>query len=694
MRHHQDQPSRANQPGQSHRETLRNGRFRLEHWQVISVLLAIYDYVAVCGGYFLALWLRFDGLYSAIPERMLRAYTGFTPLFALVSIGIFACFHMYNSMWRYASFAELERALLASVISSALHAAGITLIFMRMPIAYYLLGALIQFIAVIGIRFMYRFLQTIRHRRARREADETARVMLVGAGSAGQMILRDMMLAKEINDRVVCIIDDNPNKWNRFMEGVPVVGGRDDILWAAKKYRVDKIFLTMPSATAEQKRDILNICNETGCELKQLPGMYQFVLDQVSVTSMKKVSVEDLLGREPIHANMEEVYAFITGKTVLVTGGGGSIGSELCRQIAAHQPRQLIIFDVYENNAYSIQLELRKKYPDMDLVTLIGSVRDSRRVFQVFEKYRPQIVYHAAAHKHVPLMEDSPCEAIKNNAIGTYKTAYAAMVHGCERFVLISTDKAVNPTNVMGASKRLCEMIIQSFDHMIKQGKAAQIPQLFTHVGYENADKDGTGDVFKNIRTEFVAVRFGNVLGSNGSVIPLFRRQIAAGGPVTVTHPDIIRYFMTIPEAVSLVMLAGTYAHGGEIFVLDMGSPVKIDTLARNLIKLSGYRPDIDIKIEYTGLRPGEKLYEEKLMAEEGLKKTPNDLIHIGCPIPFDEEWFLGQLAKLMDAAYSNKERDIRSLIAGVVSTYRPEGVTPSAAKDPTYERLIHEADQ
>ena len=560
--------------------------------------------------------------------------------------------------------------------------------------AYYLLGAVIQLVLLVGVRFSFRFIQAIRKRTQINHSNQGSRVMLIGAGSAGQMILRDLTQAKELSDIVVCIIDDNPNKWNRYMEGIPVVGGRDDILYAAKKYNVDKIFLAIPSATAEQKRDILNICNETGCELKQLPGMYQFVLDQISVTSMKKVSVEDLLGREPIKANMEEVYSFITGKSVLVTGGGGSIGSELCRQIAAHDPKQLIIFDVYENNAYSIQLELKKKYPNLDLVTLIGSVRDSRRVFQVFDKFHPQIVYHAAAHKHVPLMEDSPCEAIKNNAIGTYKTAYAAMVHGCERFVLISTDKAVNPTNVMGASKRICEMIVQSFDHMIKQGKAHEIPQLFTHTGYENADKDGSGSVFKNIKTEFVAVRFGNVLGSNGSVIPLFRKQIEAGGPVTVTHPDIIRYFMTIPEAVSLVMLAGTYAHGGEIFVLDMGSPVKIVDLAKNMIKLSGYKPDVDIKIEYTGLRPGEKLYEEKLMAEEGLQKTDNELIHIGKPIPFDEEVFLGQLAQLMDAAYSNKENSIRSLIMGIVSTYKPEGVVPYAMKDATYKRLVHEADQ
>ena len=679
-----EQQTKANEPTGSRSprpkgKPVQLGRLKLEHWQIISLLMMLYDYLAVLGAYFLALWIRFDGVYSSIPKPYLSAYGAFAPWFALITIGIFWLCRMYKGMWRYASFSELTRTTAGSMTSSALHALGIFLLIRRMPIAYYVLGGIIQFVLVVGIRFGYRFFQVVRkHFHDKKDTDAT-RVMLIGAGSAGQMILRDLAQAKEVTDQVVCIIDDNPNKWNRFMEGVPVVGGRDDILWAAKKYQVDKIFLAIPSATAQQKRDILMICNETGCELKQLPGMYQFVLDQITVTSMKKVSVEDLLGRDPIRTDMEEVYGFITGKSVLVTGGGGSIGSELCRQIAAHTPKQLIIFDIYENNAYSIQLELKKKYPELDLVTLIGSVRDSRRIFQVFEKYHPQIVYHAAAHKHVPLMEDSPCEAIKNNAIGTYKTAYAAMVHGCERFVLISTDKAVNPTNVMGASKRLCEMIIQSFDHMIKEGKADQIPQLFTHVGYENADKDGTGSIFRNIETEFVAVRFGNVLGSNGSVIPLFRRQIENGGPVTVTHPDIIRYFMTIPEAVSLVMLAGTYAHGGEIFVLDMGSPVKIDSLARNMIKLSGFKPDVDIKIEYTGLRPGEKLYEEKLMAEEGLRKTDNDLIHIGNPIPFDEAEFLKQLHDLMVAAYSNKDDQIRELIAGMVNTYQPEGTGPRA---------------
>ena len=668
--------------------------FRFEHWQIVSILLAIYDYLAITSSYFIALWARFDGMYSAIPKSYLDAYSIWCFPFAAACIVIFSLFRMYRSMWRYISFSESERIALASLITAVLHVIGITVFVRRMPIAYYIVGSILQFILLLLPRIAYRFLNVILKRVSRRYEDGSKRVMLIGAGSAGQMILRELQQAQEINDRVVCIIDDNPNKWNRYMDGIPVVGGRDDILFAAKKYSVEKIYLAIPSATAEQKRDILTICNETGCELKQLPGIYQLMLDKVSITQMKKVSVEDLLGREPIQTNMEEVYTFISGKVVLVTGGGGSIGSELCRQIAAHTPKQLIIFDVYENNAYSIQLELQRKYPDLNLVTLIGSVRDSRRIFQVFEQYRPQIVYHAAAHKHVPLMEDSPCEAIKNNALGTYKTAYAAMVNGCERFVLISTDKAVNPTNVMGASKRICEMIIQSFDHMIKQGKAEEIPQLFTHGGIENADRDGSGEIFRNIKTEFVAVRFGNVLGSNGSVIPLFRDQIERGGPITVTHPDIIRYFMTIPEAVSLVMLAGTYARGGEIFVLDMGSPVKIDTLARNMIKLSGYRPDVDIRIEYTGLRPGEKLYEEKLMAEEGLKKTDNELIHIGCPISFDEEKFLNQLALLMDAAYSNKEGMIREMIAAVVPTYCPEDITPRQNIDGTYRRLIHEADQ
>ncbi len=641
----------------------------IEHWQIIAAFLAAYDFVAICVSYFLALFLRFDGIYSRIDTKYIEAYSQFILPCAAVSIIIFIFFRMYSGMWRYASFSELVRTSLGSGTSSILHAILINQLVERMPLSYHILGAGFQVAFLVVIRFSYRFVQILKKRH---EPVEGKRVMLIGAGSAGQMILRDVSRAKEVKDKVVCIIDDNKNKWNRYLNGIPIVGGREEILSAAEKYKVEEIFLAIPSASVQQKRDILNICNETGCKLRQVPGMYQFVTGEITVSAMKDVAIEDLLGRDPIRTDLSEVFMFITGKTVMVTGGGGSIGSELCRQIAAHKPKCLIIFDIYENNAYSIQLELKEKYPELNLVTLIGSVRDSRRMFEVFEDYRPQIVYHAAAHKHVPLMEDSPCEAIKNNAIGTYKTAYAAMVHGCERFVLISTDKAVNPTNVMGASKRLCEMIIQSFDKKIKEGKANEIPQIFTHDGVENADRDGTGKIFRNIKTEFVAVRFGNVLGSNGSVIPLFKKQIEKGGPVTVTHPDIIRYFMTIPEAVSLVMLAGTYAHGGEIFVLDMGSPVKIVDLARNLIRLSGFKPDEDIKIEYTGLRPGEKLYEEKLMAEEGLQKTDNDLIHIGKPLAFDEEIFLERLEQLMEAAYANKEEKTRTLIAETVTTYHP----------------------
>ena len=648
------------------------GSRRLEHWQVIAAMLMVYDFVAVNFSYFLALWLRFDCKFSTISNNYINAWRSFIPIYSVFALIAFYFIGLYRSIWRFAGFEELVRVVKASVVTMFFHTVFITILYARMPLSYYIIGAGLQFMLVLGIRFSYRFylrLVSVQHHNSNNASEKN--IMLVGAGSSGQMILRDIAKAKEVQDRVVCIIDDNPNKWHRMMEGVPVVGGRDEILSSVEKYKVDKIYLAIPSATAEQKRDILNICSQTECELKQLPGIYQFLVGEIAVSKMKDVSVEDLLGREPIRADLQEVYDYINGRTVLVTGGGGSIGSELCRQIAGHNPRRLIIFDIYENNAYDIQLELKKKYPRLDLVTLIGSVRDSRKMFDVFEQYRPQIVYHAAAHKHVPLMEDSPCEAIKNNAIGTYKTAYAAMVHGCERFVLISTDKAVNPTNIMGASKRLCEMIIQSFDRMIKEGRADEIPQLFTHEGTENADKDGTGSVFQNIKTEFVAVRFGNVLGSNGSVIPIFRRQIENGGPVTVTHPDIIRYFMTIPEAVSLVMLAGTYAHGGEIFVLDMGSPVKIADLARNMIRLSGYKPDVDIKIEYTGLRPGEKLYEEKLMSEEGLKKTENDMIHIGCPIPFDEYAFMEQLEKLMQYAYSNRS-DIRKYVEEMVSTYHP----------------------
>lgn len=645
-------------------------RFYTGHWRIVAIYLMLYDFIAINGAYFFALWIRFDCRYSLMPLEYLNAYIKFIPIYSVFSILLFWFLKMYNSLWRFASYNELSKVFLASIITFIFHTVGITLLFQRMPLTYYIFGAIIQFLLVLGIRFSYRFVLLMREKRNEDEKIKK-RIMLIGAGNSGQSILRDIKRVKEVKEKVCCFIDDNSNKWGRYIDEVPVEGGRDKIIEACEKYNIDKIYLAMPSASLEQKTAILNICKETGCELKQLPGMYQFINDEVSVSVMKDVAVEDLLGREPIKVNMDEIFSYIAGKVIMVTGGGGSIGSELCRQIAAHNPKRLIIFDIYENNAYDIQQELRKKYPNLNLHCIIGSVRDSRKLWKIFEEYQPEIVYHAAAHKHVPLMEDSPCEAIKNNVIGTYKTAYAAMIHGCKRFVLISTDKAVNPTNIMGASKRLCEMVIQAFDQKIKEGKANEIPQLFTHLMSDQSMLDDTKEHYQKIKTEFVAVRFGNVLGSNGSVIPLFKKQIAAGGPVTVTHPDIIRYFMTIPEAVSLVLQAGTYAHGGEIFVLDMGEPVKIDTLARNLIKLSGYKPDRDIKVIYTGLRPGEKLYEEKLMAEEGLKRTQNDLIHIGCPIPFDTDEFLSQLNELMDDAYKNKD-DIRERVEKIVTTYHP----------------------
>ena len=645
-------------------------KFHPEHWQIMAAYLMVYDMVAIAASYFFAMWIRFDCRFQSIPAEYLDAYFDTIWIYGVFCILVFWGLRLYKSIWRFASYSELVRMTAATVFTWICYVAGTLLMAKRMPISYYFFGVIMQFGLTLGIRFAYRFVLLLRGRH-QEESEHLKHVMLVGAGAAGQMIFRDIKHAKEVKEKVCCFIDDNPNKWGRYIDGVPVEGGRDEIMRACEKYHIDKIYVVIPSASAEAKKDILNLCNHTGCELMNLPGMYQLYNGDVTVSNMKEVAVEDLLGRDPIKVNMDEIFQHLKGKVIMVTGGGGSIGSELCRQIAAHGPKQLIIFDIYENNAYDIQLELKKKYPDLNLVVRIGSVRDSRLMFKIFETYRPEMVYHAAAHKHVPLMEDSPCEAIKNNAISTYKTAYAALVYGCKRFVLISTDKAVNPTNVMGASKRLCEMVVQSFDHMVKTGRAYELPQLFTHSMSDMTAKPEVIEALKHAKTEFVAVRFGNVLGSNGSVIPLFKKQIAAGGPVTVTHPDIIRYFMTIPEAVSLVLQAGTYAHGGEIFVLDMGKPVKIDTLARNLIRLSGHKPDVDIKIEYSGLRPGEKLFEEKLMAEEGLKKTQNDLIHIGCPIPFDIDVFLGQLEELMDAAYKNKE-DIRDILKNVVSTYHP----------------------
>ena len=544
------------------------------HWRMIALYMMIYDIIVVNVSYFFALLLRFDMHYTSIPGEYMHAFLKFAPVYTVVSILVFLGLHLYNSLWQYASYSELNRVVLASVITAAFQIIGSALFAARMPVAYYIVGAVVQFLLVIAIRFGYRYINLERNKRQKAQTIKH-NVMVIGAGAAGQVILRELRDANEMEGKAFCIIDDDPNKWNRSIDGVPIVGGRDHIMSAAEKYNIDTIMFAIPTASMQDKRDILNICKETKCELKSLPGIYQIAKGDVALSKMKPVAIEDLLGRDPIKVNMDEIFQYIKGKTVLITGGGGSIGSELARQIASHDPKRLILFDVYENNTYDIQLELKKKYPELDLVTLIGSVRDSRKMFWLFETYRPDIVYHAAAHKHVPLMEDSPCEAIKNNAIGTYKTAYAAMVYGCKRFVLISTDKAVNPTNIMGASKRLCEMILQSFDYKIKQGKAEEIPQLFTHWTKSKINTQEIQDALKHAHTEFVAVRFGNVLGSSGSVIPLFKKQIEAGGPVTVTHPDIIRFFMTIPEAVSLVLQAGASAKGGEIFSQAVPYPVQ-----------------------------------------------------------------------------------------------------------------------
>ena len=505
-----------------------------------------------------------------------------------------------------------------------------------MPDSYYFMYAFSLVTLIFASRFSYRFFRSRKHKLQNKH--NTTRVMIIGAGDAGNSIIKEIVTSNFSTMTVACIIDDDKTKWGSFIQGIKVIGGREKILECADVYSIDEIFIAIPSASKSVIKEILEICKETECKLRVLPGIYQLVNGEVNVSKLRDVEVEDLLGRDPIKVDIDSILGYVSGKVVLVTGGGGSIGSELCRQIAGHKPKQLIIVDIYENSAYDIQQELLYKYPELDLVVLIASVRNTNRMNEIFKTYIPDIVYHAAAHKHVPLMESSPNEAIKNNVFGTWKTAQAAATYGTKKFVMISTDKAVNPTNIMGASKRICEMIIQTFN--------------------------------KHYDTEFVAVRFGNVLGSNGSVIPLFKRQIEQGGPVTVTHPDIIRYFMTIPEAVSLVLQAGAYAKGGEIFVLDMGEPVKILDLAKNLIRLSGYKVDEDIKIEFTGLRPGEKLYEELLMDEEGLQDTANKMIHIGKPIELDEMKFFAQLKKLKEES-KNESADIRHLIKEIVPTYQ-----------------------
>ncbi|MBQ7148717.1 MAG: polysaccharide biosynthesis protein [Pseudobutyrivibrio sp.] len=643
---------------------------KLRHWHTFAYALIVYDFFAIGISYFLALWIRFDAVFSMIPKVYWDLYVDTIFVYAYFVLIVYGLMGLYKSLWRYASFYELRQTIYSVVLTGGLYYLVTVLFIGRFPISYYVFGIVFQFFFAMLIRFGYRFVTMLRNSYGAIRVKKN--VMLIGAGYAGRMVLRDLNFVKVHEEKkdakIVCIIDDNQDKWEKRIDGVQVVGGRDSILAAVEKYHIDEIYIVIANISSKDKRDIIAICRETDCVIKVLPTRYGNKARMITAAHLENITIEDVLGRAPINLQQEDVARQLRDKVVLVTGGGGSIGSELCRQIAKYEPKQLIIFDVYENNAYDIQIELRKAYPKLDLVTLIGSVRDARRIESVFEEYRPNICYHAAAHKHVPLMEDSPCEAIKNNAVGTYKTAYAAMKYGCDRFVLISTDKAVNPTNVMGATKRICEMIIQTFDHMVRTHQEDKLPILYTHHSEKGKELEGVKE--GSAHTEYVAVRFGNVLGSNGSVVPLFKKQIAEGGPITLTHKDIIRYFMTIPEAVSLVLKAGANASGGEIFVLDMGEPVKILDLARNMIELAGLKPDVDIEIQYIGLRPGEKLYEEKLMSEEGLKETENNLIHVAEPIKFDSEDFLEKLDKLMCVAYNNDGVEVVQTIRDTVSTF------------------------
>ncbi len=604
--------------------------------------LIIYDIISVILASYLAILARYEFHVDTIPQYFMYPIEMFLPVNIILTLLIFYIFRLYSSLWAFAGETELQNIVLSCVLSTFVDGMGMQFFkassHQAVPKSYYLFYMFFLVTCIFASRFSYRFFRSLKHKQKNKK--NLISVMVIGAGEAGNVIIKEIVNSNFSTMVIKCVIDDDKGKWGRYIQGIKVAGGRDKIVECADIYEVDEIIVALPSASRADIREILEICKDTNCKLRSLPGMYQLVNGEVNVSKLRDVEVEDLLGRDPISVDLDSILGYVQGKVVLVTGGGGSIGSELCRQIATHKPKQLVIVDIYENSVYDIQQELKQKYPDLDMVVLIASVRNTNRMNYIFSQYKPHIVYHAAAHKHVPLMEDSPTEAIKNNVFGTFKTAQAAAMSGVQRFVMISTDKAVNPTNIMGASKRICEMIIQTFD--------------------------------KHYDTEFVAVRFGNVLGSNGSVIPLFRKQIAAGGPVTVTHPDIIRYFMTIPEAVSLVLQAGAYARGGEIFVLDMGEPVKILTLAENLIKLSGYRVGEDIKIEFTGLRPGEKLYEELLMEEEGMRDTANKMIHIGKPIELDEQEFFCQLKELKDECQVENS-DIRPLIRRIVPTYHSQ---------------------
>ena len=600
--------------------------------------LVVYDIISITASALLALLIRYEFEFNIVPMQFRHPVEHFLPINIVLTLVLFYIFRLYSSLWAYAGEAELQSIVISSVLSGVVNLIGLQFYkegAVAVPKSYYFLYVFLLIAFMFVSRFSYRFLRNLKHRRNNK--NNNISVMIIGAGEAANAIVKEIITSNFSTMKIRCIIDDDKGKWGKFIQGIKVVGGREKILECADTYGIDQIIVAVPSISRSQMREILEICKETECKIKSLPGMYQLVNGEVSVSKLRDIEIEDLLGRDPIQIDLDSILGYVQNQTILVTGAGGSIGSELCRQIATHNPKRLIMLDIYENSVYEVQQELKVSHPDLDQVVLIASVRNTNRMNWIFDHYHPDIVYHAAAHKHVPLMEDSPGEAIKNNVFGTFKTAQAAAMSGTRRFVMISTDKAVNPTNIMGASKRICEMIIQTFN--------------------------------RKYDTEFVAVRFGNVLGSNGSVIPLFRKQIAEGGPVTVTHPDIIRYFMTIPEAVSLVLQAGAYAKGGEIFVLDMGEPVKILSLAENLIRLSGYRPYEDIKIEFTGLRPGEKLYEEMLMNEEGMTETANSMIHIGKPLDIDEDELFEQL-KILKDLIRVEDQDVRPVVKKLVPTY------------------------
>lgn len=630
-----DEPYFAEKWMDKKEKKLRRWKFRISRSMLIFLTL---DFFSIIIASFASVWVRYEFQLDLIEQRFVDTILWYMPINLVVTVVVYYLFSLYTTLWKYAGITELCKITAAAAVSSMLQVVGMLLLGRPIFRSYVLLYFVLFLAETIATRFFYRFLRLVRNKYFRASADRRMNLMLVGAGDAGAAVIKETRLSKESTRKVCCIIDREPSKWGKRLLGVPIIGDVSEIPEAVEKYQIGKILITIPSANRQAIREIVKICQKTPCEINILPGIYQLIDGEIVASRLRNVKIEDLLEREPVRVDLDAILGYIQGKTVLVTGGGGSIGSEICRQLAGHGVGKLIIFDIYENNAYSIQKQLEWEYPSLDMEVLIGSVRNESRLKDIFKTYHPEIVFHAAAHKHVPLMEDSPNEAIKNNVTGTYLTAQMASRYHASKFILISTDKAVNPTNIMGASKRLCEMVIQM--------------------------------IGKRSNTEFAAVRFGNVLGSNGSVIPLFRRQIEHGGPVTVTHPDIIRYFMTIPEAVSLVLEAGAYAKNGEIFVLNMGEPVKIDDLARNMIRLSGYEPDVDIMIKYTGLRPGEKLYEELLMNEEGMKTTENDRIFVGRQIDFDEETFEQSLHELEQASNS-ESRKIREIVHRMVPEYQ-----------------------